>query len=121
MIKKRINTDLFLTIPILENNVEVNLSNVNDLHVYLYNNCNSTDYPYKINNNTILLQYSKKDNISLGVYGVTIKYSKSNINSEVGSIDYAVDFHCLFKIVRYSTEEENVDTALSSNLINSIK
>lgn len=35
MIKKRINTDLFLTIPILENNVEVNLSDVNNLHVYL--------------------------------------------------------------------------------------
>lgn len=121
MIKKRINTDLFLTIPILENNVEVNLSDVNNLHVYLYNNCNSIDYSYKISNNNILLQYSKKDNTSLGVYGVTIKYSKTNTNSEVGSIDYAVDFPCLFQIVRYSTEEENVDTALSSNLTNSIK
>lgn len=121
MIKKRINTDLFLTIPVLENNVEVNLSNVSDLHVYLYNNHNSTDYQYKINDNTILLQYSKKNNVSLGIYGVTIKYSKSNTNSEVGSIDYAVDFPCLFQVVRYSTEEENVDTILSSNLTNSIK
>ena len=120
MIKKRINTDLFVKLNIVKNGQSVDLSSVNNLKVFLYECGNKVEYPFKINNTVVEIQYPKLLNTKLGIYGITVEYTKVDENSEVGSVSYAADFPTAFAIVPYSTEEENVDTKLSSTVINKI-
>lgn len=120
MIKKRINTDLFISLSILENNQPADLSTARDLKVFVYDCDKKVEYTYKTNNNIITIQYPKLTNTKLGMYGISVTYYKTSTDSEVGSINYATDFPCAFMIVLYSTEEDNPNVKLTSTVINKI-
>lgn len=118
MIKKRIGTDLFIKMTILEDGNPADLSNVYDLKAYVtkLDTQENTIKTPKISGNIATIQWNSSNNKELGMYSATIEYSRTSSDSETGYIHYITDIPCAFCIVRYSTQEENTDTCVLLNM-----
>lgn len=119
MKKKRIYTDMFLSLSVLENGSAADLSTAQNLtlKVKRQDNTDTTiSQTFTRVDNTLSFQWSSVENVKLGTFNVTIEYDKTNSNSETGSIHYAIDFISAFQIVPVSSQEEDVDTTLSGNI-----
>ena len=111
MIRKRINTDLFLRLSIvMKDGSPANFTGAQDMKVetwhHLYSN-SRTEQAFKVEGNIISLQYSSEENQKTGKYGVSVFWSKLDPDSETGRRDYAVDFTEAFTIVPYSEQEDD--------------
>ena len=119
MIKKRINTDLFIKISIMENGEAADLSTVTDLKVFVI--CPSTStkksQKYTISDNNIVIQWSSKENTTLGTYGIVVEYNRTSSSSETGYMHYVADFPNSFMIVPLSSQESNSDDIITGNIL----
>ena len=121
MIRKRINTDLFLRLSIvMKDGSPANFTGAQDMKVetwhHLYSN-SRTEQAFKVEGNIISLQYSSEENQKTGKYGVSVFWSKLDPDSETGRRDYAVDFTEAFTIVPYSEQEDDGTIEYTLSLI----
>lgn len=117
MIKKRINTDLFLRFSILENGTPASLSTAKNFIVYVTRNDNvvKSIQTYTIQDNIVKIQWSNIENDSLGFFTITAEYDRDCLDSDTGLAHYAVDYPNAFQIVPFSIKEENLETILSGD------
>lgn len=111
MIRKRVNTDLFLRLSIvMKDGSPANFTGAQDLKAVvwhsLYTNIRQ-EQSIEVEDNVISLQYSSEENQKTGRYGVSVFWSKADSESETGRRDYAVDFTEAFTIVPYSEQEDD--------------
>ena len=122
MIKKRIGTDLFLTLEVKDHNDEkMDLTTVEDIHVEVwysaYSNVRSEQAFTVEAPNIIKFQYSAEENKRIGTYGVTVSFKKTDTGSETGVIQMRVDFCDIFTIVPFSCQENMSDLHLSGIVV----
>lgn len=111
MIRKRVNTDLFLRLSIvMKDGSPANFAGAENMKAVvwhsLYTNIRS-DQDFSVDGNVISLQFSSEENRKTGKYGVSVFWSKPDPESETGRRDYAVDFTEAFLIVSYSEQEDD--------------
>lgn len=111
MIRKRVNTDLFLRLSIvMKDGSPANFTGAENMKVVvwhsLYTNIRSGQ-DFTVDANVISLQFSSEENKNTGKYGVSVFWSKPDPESETGRRDYAVDFTEAFTIVPYSEQEDD--------------
>lgn len=111
MIRKRINTDLFLRLSvIMKDGSPANFSDAENMKVVIWHSLYSNikqEQSFTVEGNVINLQYSSEENQKTGRYGVSVFWSKQDPDSETGRRDYAVDFTEAFTIVPYSEQEDD--------------
>lgn len=111
MIRKRVNTDLFLRLSIvMKDGSPANFTGAQDMKVVvwhsLYTNIRQ-EQTIEAEDNVISMQYTSEENQKTGRYGVSVFWSKADPKSETGRRDYAVDFTEAFTIVPYSEQEDD--------------
>jgi hypothetical protein len=122
MIKKRINTDLFIKsikfVDSLTKNV-IDLTNAQDIKFYVRKKDSSAyvEQVYSITDGLVSFQWNSEENTRLGVYDGMISFYKISSASETGRIDYKYDVTDLFQIIPTSEEEANVDDIVTVECI----
>jgi hypothetical protein len=109
MIKKRINTDLPLSLTLLNKDGSVpDLSKAYDITVAIINSKTKAEYPqtYTLANNVLTLQYSSVENTELGFFNVRFGWKEKSVNSETEYYQYYIDFSYVFQIVPISEDED---------------
>lgn len=113
MIKKRINTDIFITISIvMQDGSPTDLSAATDLSVVIFHAQYSNirfEQNFSRDGNVLSLQFSSGENTKLGTFNITVKWRKRDLASETGYRNYALDFRNAFQIVNFSDEESALD------------
>lgn len=111
MIRKRVNTDLFLRLSIvMKDGSPANFTGAENMKVVVWHSLYTNirlDQDFSVDGNVISLQFSSEENQRTGRYGVSVFWSKSDPESETGRRDYAVDFTEAFTIVPYSEQEDD--------------
>ena len=109
LIRKRVNTDLFLVFELREGNKGVELSKCKNLSVSIVKEnsllANSRAENVTINGSRIAVQINAKDNKQIGVFRVSVAYDVENVDSETGFIHVVRDIPNAFEIIPLSTEE----------------
>lgn len=111
MIRKRINTDLFLRLSVvMKDGSPANFTGAENMKVIIWHGLYSNirlEQAFKVEKNVISVQFSSEENLKTGRYGVSVFWSKQDPDSETGRRDYAVDFTEAFTIVPYSEQEDD--------------
>lgn len=111
MIRKRINTDLFLRFSVvMKDGSPANFTGAENMRVVIWHSLYSNirlEQAFKVEGNMISLQFSSEENQKTGRYGVSIFWSKQDPESETGRREYAVDFPEAFTVVPYSNQEDD--------------
>ena len=109
LIRKRVNTDLFLVFELREGDKGVELSKCKNLSVSIVKEnslvANSRVENVTINGSRIAVQINAKDNKQVGVFRVSVAYDVENADSETGFIHVVRDIPNAFEIIPLSTEE----------------
>lgn len=109
LIRKRVNTDLFLVFELREGDKGVELSKCKNLSVSIVKEnslvANSREENVTINGSRIAVQINAKDNKKVGVFRVSVAYDVENADSETGFIHVVRDIPNAFEIIPLSTEE----------------
>lgn len=109
LIRKRVNTDLFLVFELREGGKGVDLSKCKNLSVSIVKEnslvANSRAENVTINGSRIAVQINAKDNKQIGVFRVSVAYDVENADSETGFIHVVRDILKAFEIIPLSTEE----------------
>lgn len=109
LIRKRVNTDLFLVFELREGDKGVELSKCKNLSVSIVKEnslvANSRAENVTINGSRIAVQVNAKDNKQVGVFRVSVAYDVENADSETGFIHVVRDIPKAFEIIPLSTEE----------------
>lgn len=109
LIRKRVNTDLFLVFELREGDKGVDLSKCKNLSVSIVKEnslvANSRAENVTINGSRIAVQINAKDNKHVGVFRVSVAYDIENTDSETGFIHVVRDIPKAFEIIPLSTEE----------------
>ena len=109
LIRKRVNTDLFLVFELREGDKGVELSKCKNLSVSIVKEnslvANSRAENVTINGSRIAVQINAKDNKQIGVFRVSVAYDVENADSETGFIHVVRDILKAFEIIPLSTEE----------------
>ena len=109
LIRKRVNTDLFLVFELREGDKGVDLSKCKNLSVSIVKEnslvANSRAENVTINGSRIAVQINAKDNKQIGVFRVSVAYDVENADSETGFIHVVRDIPKAFEIIPLSTEE----------------
>lgn len=109
LIRKRVNTDLFLVFELREGDKGVELSKCKNLLVSIVKEnslvANSRAENVTINGSRIAVQINAKDNKQIGVFRVSVAYDVENADSETGFIHVVRDIPKAFEIIPLSTEE----------------
>lgn len=109
MIKKRIGTDLFLSLTVLtEDGNPVDFTNAKGMKVCIYNAIQKQyyfDVEFTVKDNVISTQFTACNNKRLGVFNIIVKWKVPFAESETNTVTYAVDFTNAFAIVATSEEE----------------
>ena len=114
MIKKRINTDLFikdLTFVDKTTQEAIDLSNANNikLSVRRQGSTEWVDQQFTQTDNKISFQWNSTENTRIGTFDALLSFDKTSSVSETGTIEYKYDAISLFQIVLTSNEEDSVD------------
>lgn len=114
MIKKRINTDLFikdLTFVDKTTQEAIDLSNANNikLSVRRQGSTEWVDQQFTQTDNKISFQWNSTENTRIGTFDALLSFDKISSVSETGTIEYKYDAISLFQIVLTSNEEDGVD------------
>ena len=116
MIKKRINTDLFLSLAIKDaQGADVDMSAATGIEVYVRSqkSLKRVTHAFAISANVVSLQYSAEENHEYGKHNVTVEWNDPDARSKTGIIHKAVDFVSAFEIVASTAMEENVEVTLN--------
>lgn len=109
LIRKRVNTDLFLVFELREGDKGVDLSKCKNLEVSIVKEnslvANSRAENVTINGSRIAVQVNANDNKQIGVFRVSVAYDVENADSETGFIHVVKDIPKAFEIIPLSTEE----------------
>ena len=109
LIRKRVNTDLFLFFELREGDKGIELSKCKNLSVSIVKEnslvANSRAENVAINGSRIAVQINAKDNKRIGVFRVSVAYDVENADSETGFIHVVRDIPNAFEIIPLSTEE----------------
>lgn len=109
LIRKRVNTDLFLVFELREGDKGVDLSKCKNLEVSIVKEnslvANSRAENVTINGSRIAVQVNANDNKQIGVFRVSVAYDVENADSETGFIHVVRDIPKAFEIIPLSTEE----------------
>lgn len=109
LIRKRVNTDLFLVFELREGDKGVDLSKCKNLSVSIVKEnslvANSRAENVTINGSRIAVQINASDNKRVGVFRVSVAYDVENEDSETGFIHVVRDIPKAFEIIPLSTEE----------------
>lgn len=109
LIRKRVNTDLFLVFELREGGKGVELSKCKNLSVSIVKEnslvANSRAENVTISGSRIAVQINAKDNKQIGVFRVSVAYDVENADSETGFIHVVRDIPKAFEIIPLSTEE----------------
>lgn len=109
LIRKRVNTDLFLVFELREGDKGVDLSKCKNLAVSIVKEnslvTNSRAENVTINGSRIAVQINAEDNKKVGVFRVSVAYDVENADSETGFIHVVRDIPKAFEIIPLSTEE----------------
>lgn len=109
LIRKRVNTDLFLVFELREGDKGVDLSKCKNLLVSIVKEnslvANSRAENVTINGSRIAVQINASDNKRVGVFRVSVAYDVENEDSETGFIHVVRDIPKAFEIIPLSTEE----------------
>jgi len=109
LIRKRVNTDLFLVFELREGDKGVDLSKCKNLEVSIVKEnslvANSRAENVTINGSRIAVQINASDNKRVGVFRVSVAYDVENADSETGFIHVVRDIPKAFEIIPLSTEE----------------
>lgn len=109
LIRKRVNTDLFLVFELREGDKGVDLSKCKNLEVSIVKEnslvANSRAENVTINGSRIAVQINASDNKRVGVFRVSVVYDVENADSETGFIHVVRDIPKAFEIIPLSTEE----------------
>lgn len=109
LIRKRVNTDLFLVFELREGDKGVDLSKCKNLEVSIVKEnslvANSRAENVTINGSRIAVQVNANDNKQIGVFRVSVAYDVENVDSETGFIHVVRDIPKAFEIIPLSTEE----------------
>ncbi len=109
LIRKRVNTDLFLVFELREGDKGVELSKCKNLLVSIVKEnslvANSRAENVTINGSRIAVQINAKDNKQVGVFRVSVAYDVENADSETGFVHVVRDIPNAFEIIPLSTEE----------------
>lgn len=109
LIRKRVNTDLFLVFELREGDKGVDLSKCKNLEVSIVKEnslvANSRAENVTINGSRIAVQINAKDNKQVGVFRLSVAYDVENTDSETGFIHVIMDIPKAFEIIPLSTEE----------------
>lgn len=107
---KRINTELYDTVTVIDKNgAAIDFSNAYDIFLYLQKQGSSTllKQDFSLSGNVFSYQFNSTENKrGLGVYDIHIEWKKNNSNSELTYDQYHFDYPSCFQIVK-STQEEN--------------
>ena len=114
MVKKRINTDLFikdLTFVDKTTQEAIDLSNANNikLSVRRQGSTEWVDQEFTQTDNKISFQWNSTENTRSGTFDALLSFDKTSSVSETGTIEYKYDAISLFQIVLTSNEEDGVD------------
>ncbi len=109
LIRKRVNTDLFLVFELREGDKGVELSKCKNLSVSIVKEnslvANSRAENVTINGSRVAVQINASDNKRVGVFRVSVAYDVENADSETGFIHVVRDIPNAFEIIPLSTEE----------------
>lgn len=109
LIRKRVNTDLFLVFELREGDKGVDLSKCKNLSVSIVKEnslvANSRVENVTINGSRIAVQINASDNKRVGIFRVSVAYDVENADSETGFIHVVRDIPKAFEIIPLSTEE----------------
>lgn len=109
LIRKRVNTDLFLVFELREGDKGVDLSKCKNLEVSIVKEnslvANSRAENVTINGSRIAVQINASDNKRVGIFRVSVAYDVENADSETGFIHVVRDIPKAFEIIPLSTEE----------------
>ena len=109
LIRKRVNTDLFLVFELREGDKGVDLSKCKNLSVSIVKEnslvANSRAENVTINGSRIAVQINASDNKRVGIFRVSVAYDVENADSETGFIHVVRDIPNAFEIIPLSTEE----------------
>lgn len=109
LIRKRVNTDLFLVFELREGDKAVDLSKCKNLEVSIVKEnslvANSRAENVTINGSRIAVQINASDNKRVGIFRVSVAYDVENADSETGFIHVVRDIPKAFEIIPLSTEE----------------
>lgn len=109
LIRKRVNTDLFLVFELREGDKGVDLSKCKNLSVSIVKEnslvANSRAENVTINGSRIAVQINASDNKRVGIFRVSVAYDVENADSETGFIHVVRDIPKAFEIIPLSTEE----------------
>lgn len=109
LIRKRVNTDLFLVFELREGDKGVDLSKCKNLLVSIVKEdslvANSRAENVTINGSRIAVQINASDNKRVGIFRVSVAYDVENADSETGFIHVVRDIPKAFEITPLSTEE----------------
>lgn len=109
LIRKRVNTDLFLVFELREGDKGVDLSKCKNLSVSIVKEnslvANSRAENVTINVSRIAVQINASDNKRVGIFRVSVAYDVENADSETGFIHVVRDIPNAFEIIPLSTEE----------------
>ena len=114
MIKKRINTDLFIKDLIFVDKTTqeaIDLSNANSIKLSVRRQGTSEwlDQEFTQLDNKISFQWNATENTRSGTFDALLSFNKTSSLSETGKIEYKYDAISLFQIVNTSDEESGVD------------
>ena len=109
LVRKRVNTDLFLVFELREGDKGVDLSKCKNLSVSIVKEnslvANSRAENVTINGSRIAVQINASDNKRVGIFRVSVAYDVENADSETGFIHVVRDIPKAFEIIPLSTEE----------------
>ena len=116
--KRRIGTDIFVTINLTDYDDTIDLSKTYDNELILH----TQNYPiiYKqqeiaVSGNTISFQYVATNNTDIGPFDAEFKYKVVDNTSEFGYIQYKLDIPSIFVIV-YSTVDDDSTSKVLYNI-----
>ena len=114
MVKKRINTDLFIKDLIFVDKTTqeaIDLSNANNIKLSVRRQGTSEwlDQEFTQLDNKISFQWNATENTRSGTFDALLSFNKTSSLSETGKIEYKYDAISLFQIVNTSDEESGVD------------
>lgn len=117
--KRRIGTDIFVTINLNDYDNTINLSNTYDNNLVLHTQNYPIVYTYPsitISGNTISFQYTSAENINIGPFDAIFKYKTADNTSELGYIQHKLDIESLFVIV-YSSKDDDSTNKIQYNIM----
>lgn len=120
MIKKKINTDLFLKLNIVDQNGEaIDMTRITNLVVMIIrrNTVIKVKQQYTLSDNVLSLQWSSSENTQLGIFSIRLEWDSVNSNSETNMIHSIFDKTPAFEIVDETSEEDLTDTTSTSSII----